>query len=158
MQSVSPSIVKTSVSSRWLRYLCGAALALLAIQFLAGMVVNLFVVVPAVHPGTSASSYFVGVAQGVAWALGNTVLALRLHVIIGLLLFLDALALLGLAIAARRRAWIVATVFGLLGIMAAGFNGASFMNYGHDFSSLFMSIGFLIAAVAYAIGIYVTHS
>lgn len=157
MQGVAPRQVKTSVTSRWLRSLCGTALLLLAIQFLVGMLVNLFVVVPAAHPGTNAPNYFVGVAQGVAWALGNTVAALRLHVIVGLLLFLDALALIALAIASRRRAWIVSSLLGLLGIMAAGFNGASFMNYGHDFSSLFMSIGFLTAVIAYALGFYVTQ-
>lgn len=157
MQGVSPRLATASVTSRRLRSLCGAALLLLAIQFLVGMLVNLFVVVPAVHPGTAAPDYFVGVAQGVVWALENAVVALRLHVIIGLLLFIDALALIALAIASRRRAWVVSSLLGLLGIMAAGFNGASFMNYGHDFSSLFMSIGFLTAVIAYALGFYVTH-
>jgi hypothetical protein len=72
---------------------------------------------------------------------------------VGLLLFLVSLILIGFAIAARRMAWIKVSVVGLLGIMAAGFNGASFMNYGHDFSSLLMSIGFLLAAVPYTIGL-----
>lgn len=157
MQNVSLLLKRQSVVARRLRFLTALALLLLAIQFLAGMLVNLFVVVPAAHPGTNADNYFAGVAQGVAWALGNSVFELRLHVIIGLLLFFDALALVALAIPARRRAWIVASIVGLLGILAAGFNGASFMNYGHDFSSLLMSIGFLLAVVAYALGFYVTH-
>ena len=77
-----------------------------------------------------------------------------MHAIVGLLLFLTSLILIGFAIASRRRAWIIVSVIGLLGIMAAGFNGASFINYGgHNFSSLLMSIGFLLAAVAYTIGL-----
>lgn len=157
MQKLSPRKMQRSVTARRLRFLMALALLLLAAQFLVGMLVNLYVTVPAVHPGANADNYFAGVAQGVAWALGHSVLDLRLHVIIGLLLFLDALALVALAIAARSRAWIIASVLGLLGIMAAGFNGASFMNYGHDFSSLFMSIGFLLAAISYALGLYAMH-
>ncbi len=109
-----------------LRRLTILMLLLLAVQFLLGMVVNLFVQVPSVHPGVGASNYFQGVVQGVAWALVHAPLGLLVHAIVGLLLFLTSLS----------------------------FNGASFMNYGgHNFSSLLMSIGFLLAAVAYTIGL-----
>src|SRR5216683_7768098 len=136
-----------------LRRLTILMLLLLAVQFLLGMVVNLFVQVPSVHPGVGASNYFQGVVQGVAWALVHAPLGLLVHAIVGLLLFLTSLILIGFAIAARRRAWIIVSVVGLLGIVAAGFNGASFMNYGHNFSSLLMSIGFLLSAVPYTIGL-----
>jgi hypothetical protein len=137
-----------------LRLLTILMLLLLAVQFLLGMVVNLFVQVPSIHPGVGASNYFQGVVQGVAWALVHAPLGLLVHAIVGLLLFLTSLILIGFAIASRRRAWIIVSVIGLIGIMAAGFNGASFMNYGgHNFSSLLMSIGFLLAAVAYTIGL-----
>lgn len=147
----------THAASRALRSVCAAILLLLAIQFLAGMVVNLFVTLPAVHSGTNAPEYFSGVAQGVVWALTAGGWELQLHAVLGLVLFLAAIALLLLAIAARQRAWIISAGIGLLGIMAAGFNGASFLNYGHDFSSLLMSIGFLVAVVAYALGVYVAR-
>ncbi len=135
-----------------LRPLTILMLLLLAVQFLLGMVVNLFVQVPSVHPGIGASNYFQGVVQGVAWALVHAPLGLLVHVVAGLLLFLTSLILIGFAIASRR-AWIIVSAIGLIGIMAAGFNGASFMNYGQNFSSLLMSIGFLLAAVAYTIGL-----
>ncbi len=150
------SSVSKNRSTSLVRGLNAILLILLAAQFLVGMLVNLFVQVPAVHPGTNADNYFVGVAQGVIWALGNATLYLLLHVILGLLLFVGSIVQLILAIIARRRAWIVVSIFGLLGIMAAGFNGASFMNYGHDFSSLLMAIGFLLAAIPYTIGLTVT--
>ena len=132
-------------------------LVALAVQFLVGMVVNLFVQVPDAHPGAQAGEYFSGVAQGVGWALVGGGLPLQAHVILGLLLFVGSLAILALAFVARQRTWIVTAVLGWMGIMAAGFNGASFLNYGHDFSSLLMSIGFLLAVSAYAVGLYRTR-
>lgn len=145
------------VAARWLRPLAATTLLLLAIQFLAGMVVNLFVVLPARHPGTNAPEYFSGVARGVWWALGNGGWELQSHVVIGLLLALASLALIVSSIALRRRSWITVSILGFVGIFAAGFNGASFMNYGHDFSSLLMSIGFLLAVISYALGLYSTR-
>ena len=128
-------------------------LVLLAAQFLVGVLVNLYVQVPAVHPGANAPEYFSGVVQGVVWALLHAPLWLQLHSIVGLLLLIASLLLIGFAIAARRRAWIILSIIGLLGIVAGGFNGASFMNYGHDFSSLLMSLGFLLSAIPYVIGL-----
>ncbi len=140
-------------SARMLRPAAAFTLALLAIQFLDGMVVNLFVDVPD-HPGTNASEYFGGVAQGVAWALAHGAWSLQLHAILGMLLFLAATLLIGSAIAARRRGWMIAAVVGWIGIVGAGFNGASFLNYGHDFSSLLMSVGFFLAMLSYVAGLF----
>ena len=148
---------KTTTMQSRLRVLTAIILVLLAAQFLIGMLVNLFVQVPAAHPGTNAPEYFSGVAQGVVWALLHAPLWLQIHTIVGLLLFIASIVLIALAIAAHRRAWIILSIIGLLGIMAAGFNGASFMNYGHDFSSLFMSLGFLLAAIPYVIGLSLSH-
>ena len=143
----------TKVSQSRLRTLTAIILVLLAAQFLVGVLVNLYVQVPVVHPGANAPEYFSGVVLGVAWALLHAPLWLQLHAIVGLLLFIASLLLIGFAIAARRRAWIVLSIIGLFGIMAGGFNGASFMNYGHDFSSLLMSPGFLLSVIPYVIGL-----
>jgi hypothetical protein len=148
---------QTKIAQSRLRTLTAIILILLAAQFLVGMLVNLFVQVPAVHPGANAPEFFSGVAQGVVWSLLHAPLWLQVHSILGLLLLIASLVLIGFAIAARRRAWIIISVIGLLGIMAAGFNGASFMNYGHDFSSLLMSLGFLLATIPYVIGLSLSH-
>jgi hypothetical protein len=140
-----------------LRLLAAITLVLLAVQFIDGMLVNLFVTLPAVHPGANNSNYFLGVVQGVIWALTHGTLYLLIHVAIGWLLFLLALILLGLAILSRRHAWIISSILGLLFIIGAGFNGASFLNYGQNFSSLLMSILFLLSVIAYAVGFYVTR-
>jgi hypothetical protein len=47
----------------------------------------------------------------------------------------------------------VACGFGLAGVLAAGFNGASFLNYDEDLSSMLMSAGFALALAAYVIGL-----
>src|SRR6202035_4637762 len=133
MQGTSTRSIFARTTPSTLRTITALLLVLLAAQFLVGTLVNLFVKVPSVHPGAGAPEYFTGVAQGVAWALVHAPLALLFHTVVGLLLFLASLILIGLAIASRSRAWIITSLLGFIGIVAAGFNGASFMNYGHDF-------------------------
>ncbi len=157
LRPVTSRPVATRAAARWIRSLTAFILLLLAVQFLVGMVVNLFVQLPDTHPGAQAGDYFSGVAQGVSWAIGAGALPLQVHVVIGLLLLVTSLAILGLAIASRQRTWIVAAVLGWIGITAAGFNGASFLNYGHDFSSMLMATGFLVAIVSYGLGMYHTR-
>src|SRR5260370_20745262 len=111
-----------------LRPLTILMLLLLAVQFLLGMVVNLFVQVPSVHPGVGASNYFQGVVQGVAWALVHAPLGLLVHAIVGLLLFLTSLILIGFPVASPRGALIIVSGIGHLGIIAAAFNRGSFIN------------------------------
>ena len=159
MQSTATrdNVTRTGGSQRTLRLLTLIILLLLATQFLVGMLVNLYVTTIPDHPGIKAPEYFSGVVKGVAWALVHAPLFLLVHAVVGLLLFLGALVILGLAIASRRRGWIISSIFGWLGIVLAGFNGASFMNYGEPFSSLFMSMGFLMAVIAYMLGVYATR-
>lgn len=158
MQDASSSSVVSRSTPTILRILAIIALILLAVQFMDGVVVNLFVQVPPVHPGVQPANYFVGVVQAVEWALIYSPLGLQIHVIAGLLLFIAAVILLICAIVLRRGSWITIAIIGLIGVIAAGFNGASFMNYGGlNLSSLLMSIGFLLAAIVYTIGIALTH-
>ena len=136
-----------------LRTLTLLTLLLLNVEFFIGMLVNLYVQVPAVHPGAGSSNYFLGVVQGVGWALALSPLALLIHVVLGLLLGLASFTLIGIAIASRRWSWIVPSLLGWIGVVGAGFNGASFLNYGHDFSSLLMSSGFVLAMISYTLGL-----
>ena len=52
----------------------------------------------------------------------------------------------------------IAASFGLAGIIAAGFNGASFLDYNEDFSSMLMSGGLALALTAYVFGLYAARS
>lgn len=155
-QVMPGSAAAARAGERWLRPLGLSMLLALLIQFLAGMLVNFFVKVPDNHPGAHPAEYFTGVAQSDIWALGFGEWELRLHVVIGLALAVISVALLVMAIVARNRAWIIAASFGFVGVFAAGFNGGSFLNYAEDVSSLLMTIGFLMALIAYALGMYET--
>ena len=126
---------------------------LLLLQFLLGMAVNLFVTIPAHHPGSQASNYFVGVFQSVVWAISHGTLTLALHTVLGLLLVLSSIGVLSGAIRRRRRGLIIVAALGLVGIMAAGFNGGSFLVFGKSYSSMLMSVGFAIAVAGYAVGL-----
>jgi hypothetical protein len=128
----------------------------LIIQFLLGMAVNLFVTIPTNHPGANPPEYFGGVVQSVTWAILHGHVLLIIHASLGLLLVVNALGLLIAAIRARARDLIWVTSFGLFGVLAAGFNGGSFLNYNQDFSSMLMATFFAIAAVSYAVGLFVT--
>ena len=123
----------------------------LAAQFLLGMAVNLFAAIPPEHPGTRAG-FFAGVPQVVAWALGHGAVTLRLHVALGLALCLEGAVVLVLAVRSRRRGWIWMAAVGLCGLLGALANGASYLIFGHQFSSFLMAVAFAIAAAAYVTG------
>jgi hypothetical protein len=60
------------------------------------------------------------------------------------------------AIRMRTRNLIVVTAVGAFGILAAGFNGGSFLNYHEDFSSMLMASLFAVALIAYSVDLDVT--
>jgi hypothetical protein len=131
-------------------------LIFLIIQFLVGMAVNLFVTIPTDHPGAKPPEYFSGVAQSVTWAILHGHVLLQIHAVLGLLLVLNAFGLLVAAIRSRARDLIWVTSLGFLGVLGAGFNGGSFLNYNEDFSSMLMAALFAWAVIAYAVGLFVT--
>lgn len=130
-------------------------LILLIAQFAIGMVVNLFVDVPAHHPGANAADYFSGSAQSVAWAVSQIAAPwLELHALLGLLLVVAAVALVVVALRSGGATVRVCSVLGLLATIGAGFNGASFLDYNHDFSSMLMAGLFGLACACYVIALH----
>jgi hypothetical protein len=124
----------------------------LLVQFMAGMLVNLFTKIPDSHPGSNPSEYFSGSFESLRWALTQSGLpALVFHVVWGMLLVLNGVVLIVMARRAKRRALTVAAVLGFLFVLGAGFNGASFLNYREDFSSMIMASLFGLAVMAYAV-------
>ena len=141
-------------SPRELRITFLFALVVLIAQFLLGMAVNLFVTIPDQHPGANPPEYFSGVAQSVTWAILHGHILLAVHAAFGLVIVLAAVGTLVQAIGNCRRGIVVSAVFGFIGVLAAGFNGGSFLNYNQDFSSMLMAAGFAVAVVAYSAGLY----
>jgi hypothetical protein len=131
-----------------------AILVTLIAQFLIGMGVNLFVTVPLNHPGANPSEYFSGVVQSVAWAILHGPVMLIGHAVLGLVLVAFGIRLLALAIGSRERRLIVSAAIGVVAILAAGFNGGSYLNYHEDFSSMIMAAFFAIAVMAYVFGLW----
>jgi hypothetical protein len=128
----------------------------LLIEFLAGMLVNLFTTIPDNHPGSNPSGYLGGSFDSVRWAITQSgLLALAFHASLGLLLIVNGLVLIILARRLGRRSVTVSTVLGFLLVVGAGFNGASFLDFGQDYSSMLMATLFGLAVLAYTVVLFV---
>jgi len=136
------------------RRMLGIALAILIVQFLLGTTANLFVKIPADHPGANPPEYFGGLVTSVSWAILHGGLWLTLHAALGLVLVLAALGTLVQAIRLRGGGRVTLAALGFVGVLGAGFNGGSFLNYHEDFSSMLMAVGFALATAAYAALLY----
>jgi hypothetical protein len=131
-----------------------AACLLLLVQYLLGMVANLYVVLPARHPGAGARDYFTGAASGLAWVITHGPAWAAAHAAFGLALVLAAFASIALTRRQGGRMAVVLSVLGALAVLGAGFNGASFLNYGHDFSSMIMAGLWALAVACYVTGMF----
>lgn len=128
------------------------ACVLLLAEFLLGMAVNLGVVLPVHHPGAAASNYFSGVASGVDWVVSAGPAWAAAHAVFGLALAVAALTAIALTWRAGSRSERAVSVLGFLFIIGAGFNGASFLNYGHAVSSFIMAALWALATACYVTG------
>ena len=107
---------------------------LLLAQFVLGMIVNLYVTIPASGNVTGRAAVF-----------------LYAHMVLGAALLVVALVLAGLAVAARRRRWLISSAIGLAGIALAIWGGLTFLiDGGRPGDSFLMAIGFIIAITSYA--------
>ena len=145
-----------NAAPRPLRGLALVMILLLAAQFIVGMIVNFYTTIPATHPGTGGGNYLVRSVRSVSWAVRDGGLALQLHAVLGLALAVIGLALVVLAARAQQGRWLVVTFIAAAAMIGAGFNGASFLDFGQDYSSLIMAIGLIVAMVAYTVGLYLT--
>jgi hypothetical protein len=136
------------------RRLTLAAVILVLIQAAIGMVVNLYVTIPAHHPGARAANYFTGSASSVGWAVTHGATALAIHATLGLALVVVVIGVAVRSIAVTRwpvRAW---SILGALLVIGAGFNGASFLDFNYAVSSLIMALLALGAVGCYAVVLF----
>ena len=115
---------------------------MLIVQFILGMIYNLYGTAP-----TSTKS--IGLFSSPDLAL---------HVILGALLFLAAVGQLVQAIRVRHRLSTWLSALGLLSILGAGFAGLGFAGSGADGASLGMSLAFAVALACYAILVFALPS
>jgi hypothetical protein len=116
--------------------------AMLILEFILGIIYNLYGTAP-----TSTKS--IGLFSSPTIAL---------HVILGILLFIAAVAQLVRAIGTRHRLTIWMSVIGLVGILGAGFAGSGFANSGAAGASLGMSLAFAVSLAAYIVLVFALPS
>lgn len=130
------------------------AILLVLVQAGIGMDVNLYVTVPSSHPGAHPSNYFAGSFHSVVWAIGHGTPALVVHASLGLALALLVIGVAGHALRLGRRAVSVWSVLAGLLVIGAGFNGASFLDFNDNISSLIMALLTLGALGCYSAALY----
>ena len=118
------------------------AVVMLIVQFILGVIYNLYGTVP-----TSAKP--VGLFSSPDLAL---------HVILGFLLLIAALGQLVRSIGTRHKLSIWLSAIGLLSILGAGFAGLGFAGSGADGASLGMSLAFATALACYVILVFALPS
>jgi heme A synthase len=111
------------------------AVAMLVLQFILGMIYNLYGTAPT--PKKSIGLF------------SSPVLAL--HVVLGILLFVAGVVLLIRAVSARNGLAIWMTAIGLISILGAGLAGLGFTGSGANSASLGMSLAFALALVCYIV-------
>jgi hypothetical protein len=125
------------------------ALLLVLIQAAIGMVVNLYATIPRHHAGSNPGNYLSGSADSVGWAIAHGPTSLAIHAVLGLALILMTLSLVLRSFAVPRRSVRALAILGTLLVIGAAFNGASFLDYGKDVSSLVMALLAFCAAGCY---------
>jgi hypothetical protein len=123
------------------------AILLILVQAGIGTAVNLYVTVPARHPGAHPSDYLGGSFQSVVWAMSHGALALAVHAALGLALAVMVVGVAVRAVRLRQTTVSALCVLGGLFVIGAGFNGASFLDFNSNISSLIMAL-LAFAAVA----------
>ena len=124
------------------------------LQFLAGMLLNLFVTIPTNHPGRNAADYFSGGFHGLVWALsGHGGWELSFHIYLAVLLVLGSVSLFIRAVTEHDKRWSIVGAIAALFTVGAFFNGLSFINYNHDISSMIMATCWLVAVGSLVFGV-----
>ncbi len=122
------------------------------------MDVNLFVTIPNQHPGARPFSYFSGSVRSVAWAVAHGAPALVAHAVLGLALALLVIGVAAYALRLGRRPTGTWSVLAGLLVIGAGFNGASFLDFNNDISSLIMALLAFSAVACYSAAFYLLAS
>jgi hypothetical protein len=146
-------MAQTAGLDRFRRAVTGLLVGLGA-QFTLGMVANLFTVIPLHHPGARDPNFFGGMFHVVVWAISAGGVALAMHTALGLLLVLNAIGVLSTSLARRLgRRFTVLAVLGIVFVLAAGFNGASFLEHNTNGNSLAMALTFGAAVIVYVLAL-----
>ena len=132
---------QNSTKQNGLRTLSMVMIGLLAIQFVLGMVTNLYVQ----FPDTTQADQL--------WAAVRSQVPSFSHIVLGILLLVAAVIFMIRAANKNNPGWVASGVAGLVGILAALYGGVTFTTTQADAYSLVMAIGFIVAVLAYSWGL-----
>lgn len=132
------------------------AMLLVLIQAAIGMVVNLYVAIPRGHPGAHPADYFAGSFRGVVWAIAHGAVGLAVHAALGLALVLLVIIVAINALRFGGRAIGVWSTSAALLVIGAAFNGASFLDFNDNTSSLIMALLAFGAVACYSVVLFLS--
>jgi heme A synthase len=121
-------------------------LGLLAVQYVLGMLSNLFVSFPEHN------------SDWQQWEYAKQQLLVMSHIVVGMLLLVGTIVLLVRAIQTHDKAWKISAGLGFGSILLAIISGSEFISSQSDSYSLVMSLFFLTAVMSLGWGIYKTKS
>ncbi|MGA7834403.1 MAG: hypothetical protein WCA31_04285 [Acidimicrobiales bacterium] len=116
-----------------------------------GVATNLYVTIPAHHSGAHPSNYFSGSASSVAWSVSHGAVILAIHVVFGFAVALMVVATSIRLLTLGRPGVSIWALLGALMVIGAGFNGASFLDFSTNISSLLMALLAFGAVACYTI-------
>jgi hypothetical protein len=119
-----------------------------------GMIVNLYEIIPTHHPGAHPSNYFTGSIRSIAWAVSHGTAALVIHATLGLALAALAVTVAIRALRIANRAVRIWSILAAALVIGAGFNGASFLDFNNNVSSLVMALLALGSVACYLIVLF----
>ncbi|MCI0182373.1 hypothetical protein [Sulfoacidibacillus ferrooxidans] len=126
------------------RMAVGTILALLVIQFILGMVVNLYVQIPSSLPNGNAMS----------WTMSHSPLIL-MHMIVGTLILVVSIWIMMLSLSFEQKSIMILSIVGFVFIISTWAIGIAFLTSGQtNILSLMMSLGFILSTVTYGIEMY----
>jgi hypothetical protein len=122
--------------------------SLLVLQFLLGMIVNLFYALPFDTIVGKSGSFAEKMGVAFAYARTSTILALQLHWLNACLLILTSIALIILGVKAHQKmVWILAVALSLIFTIATVSGAAFIASAGSNYYSFSMATAFLIAYI-----------
>jgi len=146
----SPSPSGNSPVSGAARGVAMVVCGLLAVQFLLGIYVNLYVNLPPVKSGSGRLGGPMMGRFGTMFSSGPLFVA---HMMLGMLLVVTGVVALVVAASTGDRFAIGWSAAGLIALLLAGYGGISFFMFGHDnVDSYLMAVGFLVSFAAYLTG------
>jgi hypothetical protein len=146
----NPPVRRRAIAASAARREIFLALMLVLVQSAIGIVVNLYASIPADHAGSAGGDYFTRSFHSVVWSIAHGALSLEIHAALGIALVLVALHAIRRASALQDGLVIALCVLAAALAIGAGFNGASFLDFGKDVSSLIMALLAFASVGSYA--------